>query len=244
MWESLSEHDFVPVVGCSLTSFGVVSPTFIGRLKVHVDIVLERVREYSSVKDVKGQRIVFTSIALQDTMERLSHPASFRDMNRQVIMVQRFWQESLAWLTWVQDKWTHFQPSIDDPPAPYESQFMGAYTTKPAIVQQLFRAGVPVWYLRRPEEITLLTVIKDVVDITPPTLINTLNPTFVLYSGMLGDQSLAATCMGVHNYSDIEEFPFHNPDIPRAALEPAAPIVIPFLFSGSGPNSIQLLSGL
>lgn len=235
MWESLSDQDFVPVVGCSLAGFGVVSPTLLSRLRPHVDDVLERVRDYCNVNSGKGQRITFTSIALRDTMERLSHPASFRDMNRQLVMVQRFWQESLAWLTWVQDKYAHFNPSLDDPPAPYDSQFIGAYTTKPAVVQQLFRAGVPVWYLRRPEEITHLTIIRDVIDITLPTLIDTSNPTFTLYSGRIGDHSLAATCMGIHNYSDIEEFPYHNPDIHTPTLRPAAQVLVPSSSLGLAP---------
>ncbi|KAJ3474061.1 hypothetical protein NLI96_g12671 [Meripilus lineatus] len=235
MWERLTEADFLPVLGCSLTSFGVISSTLQERLRPHVDNVMHRVQEYCKVKNAKGQRILFTSNALRDTFQRLSLPASFRDMNRQLIMVQRFWQESLAWLTWVQDKWSHFQPQPDDAPAPYNAEFMGAYTTDPAVVQQLFRAGVPVWYLRRPEEITSLTVIRDVVDITPPTLIDTSDSTFVLYSGMIGHHSLAATCMGGHSYSDVERLPFHNPDVSRPPLQRAVPVSIPSSSLGLAP---------
>ncbi|KAJ3475398.1 hypothetical protein NLI96_g11862 [Meripilus lineatus] len=235
MWERLTEADFSPVLGCSLTSFGVVSSTLQERLRPHVDNVMNQVQEYCKAKNAKGQRILFTSNALRDTFQRLSLPASFRDMNRQLIMVQRFWQESLAWLTWVQDKWSHFQPQPDDAPAPYNAEFMGAYTTDPAVVQQLFRAGVPVWYLRRPEEITSLTVIRDVVDITPPMLIDTSDPTFVLYSGMIGHHTLAATCMGGHSYSDVERLPFHNPDVSRPPLQRAVPVSIPSSSLGLAP---------
>ncbi|KAJ3476565.1 hypothetical protein NLI96_g11068 [Meripilus lineatus] len=230
MWETLTDNDFRPALGCALTTFGVASQTILTRLEPHVEEVLRRAQEYSDRHDSKGQRIRFTCAAMSDSYKRLSYPATFRDINRQFITVQRFWKESLAWLTWVQDKWEHFEPSpsTNVPSAPVDNRFIGAYTTDAAVVQILMRAGVPVWLLRKPELILPTTVILEVVKPTnASSIINTNNPTFTLYHGMIGDRALSVTCMGGHTYSDVEHVPHHDPEIsarPRISVpQPVVP---------------------
>lgn len=216
MWESLTASNFNSAFGCALNAFGVASEYLITRLQPHVDDVLKRAQEYSDLHNSRGLRIRFTCAAMSDSFKRLSFPATFRDINRQLITVQRFWKESLAWLTWAQDKWEHFEPSpsADVPAAAVDHRFIGAYTTDPAVVQILMRAGVPVWLLRRPELILPTTVILKVVDATKASsIINTNDPKFTLYHGMIGDQALSVTCMGGHTYSDVEHVPHHDPDV-------------------------------
>ncbi|KAJ3477779.1 hypothetical protein NLI96_g10230 [Meripilus lineatus] len=123
MWDTLTPLDFRPAFGCSLASFGVASGNVIGRLQHLVDDVIRRAQEYSDRVNSKGMRIRFTCAAMSDSFNRLSYPATFRDLNRQFISVQRFWKESVAWLTWVQDKWEHFEPSpsADVAPAPFDN---------------------------------------------------------------------------------------------------------------------------
>ncbi|KAJ3482755.1 hypothetical protein NLI96_g6758 [Meripilus lineatus] len=230
MWETLTARNFHPAFGCALTAFGVASDYLITRLQPHIEDVLKRAHEYSEQHNSKGTRIRFTCAAMSDSYKRLSYPATFRDINRQLITVQRFWKESLAFLTWVQDKWEHFEPSPseDVPPAPVNHQFIGAYTTDAAVVQILMRAGVPVWLLRQPELILPTTVVLEVVSATnASSIINTVNPTFALYHGMIGDRALSVTCMGGHTYSDVEHVPHHDPDIsarPRISVsQPKTP---------------------
>ncbi|KAJ3474255.1 hypothetical protein NLI96_g12562 [Meripilus lineatus] len=99
MWETLTIDDFRPALGCALTAFGVASATILTRLEPHIEEVLRRAQEYSNQHDSKGQRIRFTCAAMSDSYKRLSYLATFRDINQQFITVQRFWKESLAWLT-------------------------------------------------------------------------------------------------------------------------------------------------
>ncbi|KAJ3476824.1 hypothetical protein NLI96_g10891 [Meripilus lineatus] len=224
MWDTLTTLDFRPAFGCSLASFGVASDYAITRLQPLVDDVIKRAQEYSELHNSKGTRIRFTCAAMSDSLKRLSYPATFRDINRQFVSVQRFWKESVAWLTWVQDKWEHFEPSpsANVAPAPIDNRFMGAYTTDPAVVQILMRAGVPVWLLRPPELILPTTIIHEVINPTQASsVINTNDPKFALYHGTIGDRALSVTCMGGHTYSDVEHVPHHDPDVsarPRISI--------------------------
>lgn len=216
MWSDLSNTDFTVAPGCILAAFGVVSPSFRNRLKPFVDQLTARVDAYSRRHEGRRTRIHFISSALVNAFARLSYPATMTDLTKQVVLVQRFWLEGLAWLTWVEDKHQDFNPAPSDKSIPFQPQFMGAYTTDPAVVQRLLHAGVPVWLLRAPELITTDTIIRKVVEPTRPTHINTSNPRFTVYVGKAGEAALAATCMGGHSYHDVEQVPLHNPDVRSA----------------------------
>ncbi len=210
MWWDMGRGDFVQDPSIPVDFLGTVDRSRINQLRPFVVDIEKQTSGLSQNPRFKCSRISFTAQALRDAFDRLSYPATLRDLTRQVVQVQRFYLESLAWLTFYVDMKGRFSPPDDPQPFHHGVRFVGAYTTHPEVVQRLFRAGIPVWFLRFPHQISRSTVIEAVVSITRPTSIDISDPTFPVYHGSGGDAALAVTCMGGHSYADVERFPWND----------------------------------
>lgn len=244
MWWDLGEEDFIRDPSIPVRFLGTVSHRRVQQLRIFVKEIERRVKALPPGSQAKGYRIFFTFTALRNAFERLSYPATLRDLTRQVVQVQRFYLESLAWFTWFIDMKSYFDNPLAEP-IPCNRNYMGCFSSSPSEVQRLFHAGIPVWFLRRPVEISSTTVIRLIpFHITLPSF-KTI-PTVVLYQGRIGRDMLAATCMGGHNYSDIESLPWNditkNPIPAGMKLGSSASIRIPSIPQASGsskPEPVQ-----
>lgn len=108
MWWDLSEDDFVRDSSVPVDFLGTVSPRRINEFRPFLVEIEKRVRELPPDSRSKGYRIFFTARALRDAFNRLSYPATLRDLTRQVVQVQRFYLESKAWFTFYVDMKSQF----------------------------------------------------------------------------------------------------------------------------------------
>lgn len=111
-------------------------------------------------------RWLFT--AARDAFFRLGFPATFRDLVCQHVSFRRYCLYVLAWFQWHVVITRHL-PLATIVPVSTKS-LLGGFTTSPAIAQQLFGAGIPVWFLRNPEQLCENEVIMRIENFTPPIL--------------------------------------------------------------------------
>lgn len=212
LWADLTSEDFVPIAGAAVEGYGTVTKRFQQSLTLHVSALTLRVREFATTKSSISGCLRFTFNAMRDSSQRLTFPATLRDLSRQVVQVQRFYLESLAFLTWAEELHEKAFPLLDSQSPQCNHEYMGVYTTDPALVQIFFRAGIPVWLLRKPSAIQEGTILRSLTATTLPMEAGIIisNPTFEIYCGRIGDFHLAATCMGGHSYDDVEKLPWHD----------------------------------
>ena len=71
-------------------------------------------------------------------------PSTFRDACLQTSEVQRYWLMCHAFMDY---EALMAETSPESTPRSVRHEFMGAFTTAPEVAQQLFRAGVPFWFM-------------------------------------------------------------------------------------------------
>lgn len=155
---------------------------------------------------------------MQHVRSALNHidrfPLSWRDIVACVAEYQRGVLECLAYF----DYYEIIVPRCDKPvfPFPEVNQFwMGAFTDNHHTAEMLYRAGVPVWYLRSDDTITDATIIKDVVVTSPPNdIVRTMysdpvtgaaKPFLICYAGSVS-VSRQAACRSYYKQEDMEAF--------------------------------------
>ncbi|KAI0363597.1 hypothetical protein BV20DRAFT_957919, partial [Pilatotrama ljubarskyi] len=82
-------------------------------------------------------------------------------------------------------------------------------TTDPAVVQELYTAGIPVWWIRQDASMLQEIVVVAIEEIQEPEVCMRVGPDHgeVLYRGLVGTAHLAATARGGHTYLDISRAP-------------------------------------
>ncbi|KAF7984849.1 hypothetical protein HWV62_10805 [Athelia sp. TMB] len=80
---------------------------------------------------------------------RLIHsPYTYTELKMDVAQTQRCYLDALAMCDYVQDKWANKLQSVGPVSRTPLSEFMGAWTADPSVVQRLHHAGIPVYFVR------------------------------------------------------------------------------------------------
>ena len=80
---------------------------------------------------------------------RLKHsPFTYRELVMDVAQTQRLYLDALAMCDYVEDKWANLLQSVGPICEIAKSEFMGAWTADPSVVQKLHHAGIPVYLVR------------------------------------------------------------------------------------------------
>lgn len=207
LWWSPSESQHFQVVeGAMFKSLGrLTSISTLPLLQLASDLVIT-IAKRSAPAD---PRLDWLSMAMRHACDRVRHfPSTFRDAAMQVREIQRYWLMARAFIDY-HDVYLPAQ-SRDVHTAVVRPELMGTFTTNPAIVQRLFAAGIPVWFIRTDVSILEDTHVHAVIRLTLPTdicLAKGPNDGHVIFKGLSGKRHLAATARGGHTYFDISQAP-------------------------------------
>lgn len=164
VWYTPSYDDFVRIPNSALP-IGSLNPDRLDALARLMDQVKVRVNAYKrgkhhlrvgdqSVRMVQSLRVVFNHL------DRF--PLTYRDTVASVAEFQRAVLDFHAYC----DYHAFILPRIERPQFPFpevNTQWMGAFTGDVLMAESLFRAGVPVWYVRPETSVTSTTIIQAVV---------------------------------------------------------------------------------
>ncbi|KAI1782631.1 hypothetical protein LXA43DRAFT_977454 [Ganoderma leucocontextum] len=160
IWWSPQEEDFELIHGSVIKCLGLLRRSAVQPL---IELVDDLSRRVSSLPGEPDKRLSSLDTAMRHARDRLlCFPCTWRDVRLQVRLTQRFWLMAQAFLD--------FQAVF--PSAgfrrPVDARFMGAFTTDPAAVQELFDAGIPIWWLRLDLSILTDTRVRAIVPLTTP----------------------------------------------------------------------------
>ena len=158
--------------------------------------------------------------------QRLSFPASFRDLVRQLAHFRRYTLYVYAWFQWhIAILGEHLTPPI--PRLPIDSM-MGCFTLCPIVAQELLSANIPVWFIRRLDQFSGSEIIMRAVSLQPPVLHLSMSTAVatsmkIQLSGRLtcllplGDSHLEWINRQSGAYLDIEKHPYSLPSLENVA---------------------------
>lgn len=145
-WVDLVKEDWVAPVGCAFTGVGTLDTgPYTDMFVLAVDVNTRAVSMYTG--RAVPQEMVTAARALFTTLERLkSLPMSFRDLVLQWTQVQRLLLDLVA----MESYYGHFREAMmqREKTFPVNLGLMGCFTTSPAIVDNMFHAGIPVIFMR------------------------------------------------------------------------------------------------
>ncbi|KAI0336918.1 hypothetical protein BDW22DRAFT_1433741 [Trametopsis cervina] len=178
------------------------------RLKPITALVEALETEAAALTKFDTQQLRWLVISTRHALDRLTIPATPRDLIRQFVCVERNFCMAVAWITWHQ-----LYAALPPAPhiAPVNPHLMGAFTTDPNVAQKLHHVGIPVWYMRLADNLGPGDTIVKIVKVTPPTGIVTSTGDYngvVVYEGPPGIRQLEAVCYRGHLYADIEPVPY------------------------------------
>lgn len=218
IWWDPQEVDFRIQEGAMFKTLGFFRPSAIRPLEHLVHELSSAIRQRPEPVD---RRLQWLEAAMRHACERLRRfPCTYRDAVTQVRETQRYWLMSQAFV----DYEDSVVPAQLSGPNPVQPEFMGSFTTDPGIVQKLYAAGVPVWWIRSEISVQGLTL-ENVTEFLSPTAICTqFGPAqgHVLYSGLSGPDHIAATARGGHTYEDVSTAPLLAVHEDAGYLPPAA----------------------
>ena len=117
---------------------------------------------------------------------------------------------------------------------------MGVITTQPDIVQRMFEAGIPVWYMRLAKQLERETIVLNWVLPKHAELRNEMGNLFKwqIYRGVAGERHMAAIMNVCSRYLDLEYTAFPQ-DLVNPALGPYNPPNRPAQSQQAGPSRTQ-----
>lgn len=206
-WTPEEGKDFQLLQGCTMKTLGLLRVECVRELSGMVDdLVAEVVESERRRMHVVDDRVLWLTTAMRHVRDRLRNFAcTFRDAAMQVREVQRYWLMTRAYLdyygTYIRLGWRSNHLNTD---------LMGAFTTDPGVVQNLYEAGIPVWFVRQDASLLKSTVVYELTKMEPPRGI-TVNAGpqhgAVLYRGLVGRKHLEVMARGGHTYLDISRAP-------------------------------------
>lgn len=146
LWRDLGVGDWVAPLGCAFTGVGTLELSLYTEMYVKA-VQLNTHAVHSWMSQPVPAEIVSTARALFTTLERLkSLPVSLRDLSLQWMQAQRLALDLIAMDTF----YGVFLPrSLQrDKIWPVNLSIMGAFTTNPAVADNLYYAGIPIVYVR------------------------------------------------------------------------------------------------
>ncbi|KAI0346487.1 hypothetical protein BDW22DRAFT_1462026 [Trametopsis cervina] len=205
VWATPTFIDFQLHAPNLLQALYILSPN---RLEPITALVEELEAEAAALTNLDTQQLRWLVISTRHALDRLTVPATQRDLIRQFVCVERNFCMTLAWITW-HNLYANLPPAPHV--APVHRDLMGAFTTDPNIAQKLHHVGIPVWYMRLAANLGPADIIVKIVKVTPPTDIITSTGDYngvVVYEGPPGIRQLEAVCYKGHLYADIEPVPY------------------------------------
>ncbi|KAF9231538.1 hypothetical protein BU15DRAFT_14961, partial [Melanogaster broomeanus] len=169
VWYTPSYDDFVQIQNSALP-IGSLQPHKLDALAKLMDLVKVRVNAYKNGKHHlrAGDQSIKMVQSLRVTFNHLDRfPLTYRDIVASVAEFQRGVLEFHAYC----DYYAFILPRIERPQFPFpavNTQWMGAFTESVQVAEALFRAGVPVWYVRPEASVTSSTIIEAIVTPTQP----------------------------------------------------------------------------
>ncbi|KAI0360934.1 hypothetical protein OH77DRAFT_738244 [Trametes cingulata] len=212
-WTPSEDADFERVQGCTIKCLGLLRRESVRALGELVEEMSRLVADaVAAGKDFVDDRLMSLETAMRHSQDRLvNFPCTFRDAALQVRQVQRYWLMSRAFIDYYSVCKRGRERAIrGDRAPPVDVRFMGAFTTEPGVVQCLFEAGIPVWWIRQDASILEEIVIIEIRDVDEPRNICQRvgsDHGEVLYRGLVGTKHLQATVRGGHTYRDISRAP-------------------------------------
>ncbi|KAJ3551478.1 hypothetical protein NM688_g4684 [Phlebia brevispora] len=251
MWNPLLTQDVIPAPNSVTRSFFVVSELcknslrpLVTRMSMRAEAFLQ---EHKKVLELES-----LLMSLKAAFRRLGFPSSQADIVRQYSCVQRYWLMIDAWIEFHVHLFKLYK--FDDlsffprsRPPRVRIDLMGAFTNIPDIAERMFRAGVPVWFVRVPDQIRGDEVIKDIVE--PITAQFRMDsgpfPNAPIFEGWAGEKHILAIAIHAHVYRDLDGvlhpgIPPTERMLPRPLPAPATPTVtlIGPSASGSAPTPV------
>ncbi|KAI0345238.1 hypothetical protein BDW22DRAFT_1326251, partial [Trametopsis cervina] len=212
VWAPLRFEDFHLHAPNLLQALYVLSST---RIEAMRDLVAQLEAEVSGLT-IEGDT--------RHALDRLTIPATQRDLIRQFVCVERNYCMAVAWVIW-HDLFANLAAPSAVPVV--HNNLMGAFTTDPNVTQKLYHVGIPVWYMRHVTSLGSGDKIVNVVKVSPPTdlLSSSVNDhnVVVVYEGPPGIRHLEMICYRGHLYADIEAVPFPADYGPADSVTPSAP---------------------
>ncbi|KAI0739109.1 hypothetical protein C8Q80DRAFT_231036 [Daedaleopsis nitida] len=221
LWWTPKEKHFQRSEGQIVTHLGLLSPAALHPLLQLVDRLLLAA---TSKPDTGTHRhLLELCTYLRHARDRLLYfPCDFNDASMQVREVQRYWLMARSYMD--------FHTMMANPSSSSDSgnqcntTFMGAFTTNPRTVQNLFALGIPVWFIRV-NLIPKTSHVRAVVGLTPPSKICTDYSSgggTILYSGLSGSRHIPFTFRGGHTYRDIARAPQFAFNVDNGPTSPAS----------------------
>ncbi|KAI0325210.1 hypothetical protein GY45DRAFT_1261265, partial [Cubamyces sp. BRFM 1775] len=208
-WPQLPEEDeFEPLEGATIKTLGLLKRESIAPLLHLVENMSAHVAELHSIKrsEVVDNRLLDLECTMRHAGNRLLvFPCTFRDAAMQVRQAQRYWLMCHAFI--------NFYGTLTSGGARLKDVnvgLMGAFTTDPGIVQCLFEAGIPVWWLRQDGAVLERIRVVRFVQLTRPLSICTAQGSdhgTVLYRGLMGTRHFEVMCRAGHTYRDLSRAP-------------------------------------
>ena len=204
MWTDPPADQFEVIGGCEFTSLGLFKKSSIAPLLTlarELDRTIDR-REGST-----AEHLQWLAAAVRQGCDRLSRfPSTLHDACLQYRDIQRYWLMATAHMEYFDlmkktSKSKHTSPRV-------RLDFMGAFTTHPHIVQNLYGAGIPVWFIRPDASVKGLHL-ETTPAAQPSSLCTDYGPFggHVLYVGLSGTQHLQTCAPGNPRYFDISHAP-------------------------------------
>jgi hypothetical protein len=176
MWWTPAVDDFELMIGNRETGLGLITASKRNQIDHLIDSLIIRVDSYREAAERPNAFMLLVAKILKHAQDRLNTlPATFTNAKFAFVEIQRLYLEASGCIDYLE-----FFVPIMDGKKPAATQVdetrIGAFTPDPETVQSFFRAGLPVWYLRRFDKIIVHH---------PPnvlTLVTALKPTNLVYS--------------------------------------------------------------
>ena len=167
MWLPLERDIDFALVNTSNVGLGLVSDELRRRLEGPIAMITEAVRDIEhSYGRIRELRWLYDT--LMDAVDRLSFPATFRDMTRTWACVQRFWLYIRAWFDWnVIFMESYRMKSRAWGPTAF-AKWNGCFTTSLTLAARLAEANIPVWIIRTLQQFSGRETIEEYTSFREP----------------------------------------------------------------------------
>ncbi|KAI0713869.1 hypothetical protein C8Q76DRAFT_796790 [Earliella scabrosa] len=213
MWSIPCQDDFAPIEGSVIKTLGYLKSSYTSPLHDLVLTTSSQVAAFQSQPTFPPSSTTTLSRLerlMKRACDRLIHfAATLSDARMQCAELQRYWLMCHAFMTYAR------LVTIRTPPSLAQGQhvlshLMGAFTTSPTVVQMLFDAGIPVWFMRQANTIpSHARLLHEVVPHVSRAICNI--PMDVsqapIYMGIAGSHHLQVTCRSVQQYRELSHAP-------------------------------------
>ncbi|KAH9896978.1 hypothetical protein C8Q73DRAFT_773505 [Cubamyces lactineus] len=206
-WTPREEKHFEKLEGTTIKTLGLLKPFSISPLLDLLDRMSALTHDLErDQRNVVSSKLLDLECKMCHAGDRLrSFPCTFRDAAMQVRLAQRYWLMCRAYLDFYG---TYMCTGSRN--NPLNIGLMGAFTTDPGVVQTLFEAGIPVWWLRQdPATLGRILVVRFTKLQHPVNICVATGPDHghVLHRGLIGPKHFDIIAHAGHTYHDVSRAP-------------------------------------